>query len=186
MFEGMLARNPVLAMVLDRAADVGLPGWHLTAGCLVQTVWNVLHGFPPTYGIRDYDLFYFDDRDTSWEAEDAVVQECARAFTGVPAAVEVRNQARVHLWYPAKFGLPCDPFRTCEDGIDSFPVMTCCVGTRRVGTGLSTYAPHGFEDLLNLVVRPHAARPLRAVYEAKTRRWSEAWPGLRVIPWPAE
>jgi hypothetical protein len=114
------------------------------------------------------------------------IQECARAFTAIPATVEVRNQARVHLWYPAKFGVPCDRFHTCEDGIDSFAVLTCSIRTRRVGTELRTYAPHGFGDLLDLVVRPNPTRPLRTIYEAKTRRWSEVWPSLRVIAWPSE
>jgi hypothetical protein len=34
-------------------------------------VWNVLDGHAPTRGIKDYDLFSFDERDTSWEAEEA-------------------------------------------------------------------------------------------------------------------
>jgi hypothetical protein len=43
----------------------------VTAGCLFQTVWNVVTDRPPTSGIKDYDIFYFDGTDLSWEAEDA-------------------------------------------------------------------------------------------------------------------
>jgi len=55
-----LSRNEVLVEVLARAAKLDLPGWYLTAGCVFQTVWNVVAGRSPTAGIRDYDLFYFD------------------------------------------------------------------------------------------------------------------------------
>ena len=50
------------------APALGASDWWLTAGALFQTVWNVLDGRDPGAGIRDYDLFYFDE-DTSYEAE---------------------------------------------------------------------------------------------------------------------
>ncbi|HEY8978168.1 MAG TPA: nucleotidyltransferase family protein, partial [Streptomyces sp.] len=70
----VLSRNSVLTEVLERTATMALPGWYLTAGCLFQTVWNVVTDRPPAHGIKDYDVFYFDDRDLSWEAEDAVIE----------------------------------------------------------------------------------------------------------------
>ncbi|WP_405407223.1 nucleotidyltransferase family protein [Streptomyces decoyicus] len=39
---------------------MGLPGWYLTAGCLFQTVWNVVTDRSPISGIRDYDVFCID------------------------------------------------------------------------------------------------------------------------------
>ncbi|WP_394620009.1 nucleotidyltransferase family protein [Lentzea sp. JNUCC 0626] len=92
-----LARNEVLMEVLARAKKLDLPGWYLTAGCVFQTVWNVVTGRPPAEGIKDYDLFYFDDTDLSWEAEDEVIQAGVNAFRDLPAVVEIRNEARVHL-----------------------------------------------------------------------------------------
>ena len=185
-FHSLVSANPLVVTVLERAARLRLPGWYLTAGCLFQTIWNVLHGFPATHEIRDYDLFYFDDTDTSWEAEDAVIRRCADAFADVAAPIEVRNQARVHLWYPDRFGVVVEPFRSCEDGIDAFAMTTCCVGTRIVDGQWRTYAPHGFADVFNLVLRPNPVRAPRAVYEEKARRWSAVWPDLKVLPWPAD
>jgi len=86
-------------------------------------------------GIRDYDVFYFD-WDTSWEAEDAVIQKAAELFDDVPAEVEVRNEARVHLWYEGKFGRPCAPFRSAADAIDHFAATACCVGRENRPEGL--------------------------------------------------
>ncbi|RAJ63650.1 hypothetical protein K376_00745 [Streptomyces sp. PsTaAH-130] len=64
----------------------------------------------PTSGIKGYDVFYFDDRDLSGEVEDAVIKAADDVFAGLPAEVEVRNEARVHLWYERKFGVACAPY----------------------------------------------------------------------------
>jgi hypothetical protein len=80
-FRAALGRNQTLTEVLARAPGLGLPGWYLVAGCLYQTVWNVVTGRPPEAGILDYDLAYFDASDLSWEAEDAVIQAGHQAFS---------------------------------------------------------------------------------------------------------
>jgi hypothetical protein len=178
-----LSANPVLVDVLDRAAGLALPNWYLTAGCVFQTVWNVVTGRPATDGILDYDLFYFDDSDLSWDAEDRVITEGRAVFGDLP--VEIRNEARVHLWYEAKFGVPCPPYTSTEAAIDSFASTTCCVGVRVSHGSWEVYAPHGLADVFDLVVRPNPVLAPREVYEAKTRRWQEQWPELTVLPWPS-
>ena len=181
----ILSHNTVLTEVLARATELNLPGWYLTAGCVFQTVWNVVTGRPATDGILDYDLFYFDAADLSWEAEDAVIQAGHATFAGVPAEVEIRNEARVHLWYEQKFGVTCQPYSSTEAAIDSFAATTCCVGVRvEPGGRWRVYAPHGLSDVFNLVVRPNPVQAPRHVYEKKTDRWRRQWPALTVLPWP--
>ncbi|MER7179429.1 nucleotidyltransferase family protein [Streptomyces hyaluromycini] len=109
-----LSQNETLTDVMTRAATLELPGWYVTAGCLFQTVWNVATGRPPANGIKDYDIFYFDDSNLSWEAEDAVIKAGKTVFADLPAVVEIRNEARVHLWYEQKFGVPCPPHVSTE------------------------------------------------------------------------
>jgi hypothetical protein len=184
-FHAALGENPVLTEVLRRAVGLALPGWYVTAGCLVQTVWNVMTGRPSTAGIQDYDLFYFDGDDLSWDAEDAVIQAGRAMFADLPATVEIRNEARVHLWYERKFGVPCPPHASTEAAIDAFASTTCCLGVRREAGGrLRTYAPHGLSDVFNLVVRPNPVLAPRHVYETKAARWLGEWPDLTVLPWP--
>jgi uncharacterized protein len=181
-----LARNDLLTEVLARAATLDLPGWYLTAGCVFQTVWNVVTDRPPAAGIKDYDLFYFDGTDLSWAAEDEVIRAGARLFGDLPAQVEIRNEARVHLWYEDRFGVPCPPYPSTEAAIDSFAATTCCLGIRLgAGDRWRVYAPHGLADVFNLVVRPNPVLAPREVYETKTRRWRAHWPELTVLPWPA-
>jgi hypothetical protein len=58
-------RNPVNEAIAGELFRLALPDAWIVAGCLVQTVWNVLTARPVDYGIDDYDIFYFDP-DTSW------------------------------------------------------------------------------------------------------------------------
>ncbi|MGK3204076.1 nucleotidyltransferase family protein [Amycolatopsis sp. MEPSY49] len=176
--QDLLSRNDLLVEVLGRARDLGLPDWYLTAGCLVQTVWNVLTGRAAGDGIKDFDLFYFDRSDLSWAAEDRVI----RAWRDFPAEVEVRNEARVHLWYEVKFGVPCLPFASSEAAIDAFPAVCSCLGVRLEPDGSwHFYAPHGLDDLFGLVVRPNPVLAPRDVFERKAARWKAQWPELTVL-----
>ena len=185
-FQAALRCNPTLTEVLARAAKLALPGWYLVAGCLYQTVWNIATGQPPEAGILDYDLAYFDDSDLSWDAEDRVIRAGRQVFAGLPAPVQIRNQARVHLWYPEKFGLPCPPHESTEAAIDTYEATTACLGVRiESGGRWRIYAPHGLSDAFNLVVRPNPVLAPREVYQVKTARWRQQWPSLTVLPWPA-
>ncbi|GAA3505593.1 hypothetical protein GCM10019016_127060 [Streptomyces prasinosporus] len=126
----VLSRNEILTDVMTRAATLELPGWYVTAGRLFQTVWNVATGRPPTSGIKDYDVFYFDSTGLFWEAEDAVIKAGQEVFADLMAEVEICNEARVHLWYEQKFGVPCPPHDPTESASDCFTATTCCLGVR--------------------------------------------------------
>jgi len=180
-----LRRNTTLMDVLTRAAAMDLPGWYLVAGCLYQTVWNVVTDQPPEAGILDYDLAYYDGTDLSWEAEDAVIRDGQEVFAGMPGPVQIRNQARVHLWYEQRFGVPCPPHRCTEAAIDTYEATVACLGVRVEPSGRwRVYAPYGLSDVFNLVARPNPILAPRDVYQAKVTRWRQQWPNLTVLPWP--
>ena len=181
-FLSIVLADPTVSAILDRAPALGVGDWWLTAGVLFQTVWNELTGRPPGTGIRDADLFYFDP-DTSWAAEDGVIRAGAELFAGLPVPVEIRNEARVHLWYADRFGIPARPFRDCADAIDSFAAVCCAVGVTVDDGRPRAYAPFGYDDLFGLVVRPNRRLAPRQVYETKAARWKEHWPELTVLPW---
>ena len=181
----MVLCNPSIRAILDRGSGLGVPDWWLVAGAVFQTVWNVVDGREPTAGIRDYDLFYFDAADLSWAAEDAVIQRAAALFGDVDGVVEVRNEARVHLWYERHFGVPASPFISSRDAVDHFASTTCCYAITRDPKGhIDVYAPHGYADLFAQRVRPNPQLAPRDVYERKAARWLSEWPGLVIDPWP--
>src|SRR5262249_8569234 len=123
-------KNPINEIIARELFELALPDAWLVAGCLVQTVWNVLTGRAVGHGINDYDVFYFDP-DTSWGAEDKAIRAVAARFENLGAAVEVRNQARVHLWYAEKHGLPYPQLKRATDGIDRFLTVNTMIGVRR-------------------------------------------------------
>lgn len=58
--------NPVNRAILERMPRLGLDQPHLVAGCIYQSYWNLRSGRPVTENIKDYDVFYFEDRDLSF------------------------------------------------------------------------------------------------------------------------
>jgi len=156
-----------------------------TAGAVFQTVWNVLDERDPRSGISDYDVFYYDATDLSWEAEDAVIRRAAALFADLDASIEVRNEARVHLWYEEHFGVPAVPFTSSRDAIDQFASTACCYAlTSDQAGGIRVYAPHGYAELFAQRLRPNPVLAPQEIYEAKAQRWRGEWPGLIVEPWP--
>ena len=98
--------SPGLMHVLATLRTLDLPDWRVFSGAVYQAVWNARTGRAPDYGVKDYDVGYFDP-DVSWDAEDVVIKRVAAAFEPpFRDLVEVRNQARVHLWFEGKFGEP--------------------------------------------------------------------------------
>lgn len=181
-FIAIVLRNPVNAAILDRLASLELSDAWLVSGALFQTVWNIRTGRDASYGIRDHDIFYFD-LDTSYEAEDAAIKRARSAFADIAANIEVRNQARVHLWYAKKFQTPYPPLARASEGVDRFLMSCAQVGIRRSGAGYEVYAPQGFDDLANMIVRPNVTPNFRAApYSEKTARWKALWPELTVVP----
>ena len=153
--------SPTLMRVLHLARDLDLPDWRLVAGAVYQTVWNSLTGRDPDYGVKDYDLCYFD-ADPSWDAEDVQIKRAAAVFPPPLASmVEVRNQSRVHLWFEQKFGEPYSALIRTDDMLERFVCPAFSVGVRLDADGrIDVAAPFGLEDLFALRLRPNPRRPI--------------------------
>lgn len=181
--EAIIRADPGLMRLLAVLRDLGLPQWRLVAGCLYQTVWNVLTGQPRGTGIRDYDLAYFDE-DLSWEAEDAVIRRVAAAPRGGVGPVEARNQARVHLWFESRFGAACPPLASADASLGRYASVVHALGVRLEQDGrLDIAAPFGLHDLFAMIVRPNHALDNAAAHRAKAERAKAIWPQLTVLPW---
>jgi len=174
--------SPSLMQVLITTRSLDLPDWLIFSGAIYQRVLNHLTGRDADYGIKDYDLGYFDPSDTSYEAEDLVIRRVAAAFEPpLREMVEVRNQARVHLWFEGKFGEPYPPLTRTAEALRRFVSPLFAVGVRLEPDGrLSIEAPFGLEDLFALTLRPNPSRPTNGF--ARTAASATArWPELIVI-----
>jgi hypothetical protein len=151
----ILRSTPPLMWVLSVARHLSLPDWLVFSGAVYQPVLNHLTGRPLDYGIKDYDLGYFDASNLSYEAEDVVIQRVKAAFDEPPRSmVEVRNQARVRLWFEAKFGEPYGPLSCTAQALEAAePALTrrgpfrraqrsCGDGCARDPVGHGCLSPH--------------------------------------------
>ncbi len=181
----ILEKNKSVQLILERACKLNMPNWYLGAGGIAQTVWNVLHNFDSENGIKDYDLVYYDANDISYEAEDVFIQKGKELFKDIPVLVEIRNQARVHLWYEKHFGYPIAQLllALAEEAINTWPTTATSVGVRKNGENLEVYAPFGLDDLLGMVVRANKAQITEKIYQDKVDRWIKIWPYLKIIPY---
>ena len=158
----------------------------MVSGALYNAVWNSLTGKPCGFGTKDIDLFYFDASDLSYEAEDAVIARAATHFAGLPLPVEVRNQARVHLWFEQRFGAPLSQASSSSaDALTRFASTDPCgrrqaacrrhssISSRRSASTTSSRSASS----------PNRAIDNRATHEEKAARARRQWPEITVIPW---
>lgn len=177
-FETHVLSNSVNRAILSRWDLLDLPSSWLVAGCLFQTVWNIKGGLKPESGIKDYDIFYFDASDLSESAE-AQAQTVAESVLGdLGVAVEVANQARVHLWYPDHFGHPYPKLASSEEGIGRFLVLETCVG---IGPQ-RCHAPFGLSGIYAGTLTPNPATPYLALFYKKVASYQARWNWLKVEP----
>jgi hypothetical protein len=181
--QAMIAASPLLAPILCDWSRIELPDCWLVAGAIAQTAWNHAFGLPPAHGIADIDIVYFDAADLSEDAEVRVASRLRGLFADLPVRLDVRNEARVHLWYEAKFHLPLAPYTSAAAAIGTFPTTVTAVGLRPRAGELELCAPFGIDDLLKGVVRPNKKQITRSIYRAKVERWLGLWPSLTVIDW---
>jgi hypothetical protein len=173
-------KNPINAELLSRLGALRLNDCLLTAGCLFQATWNRISEKPAGWGVKDYDVFYFDDTDISWEAEDAVIRRVQKQVDDLGVNVEVKNQARVHLWYRQRFNADYPRLASAREGIDRYPVACTCVGID-VANG-ELYAPNGLEDLYGGVLRMNPRLPLPDIFERKAESYRARWSWLTIAP----
>jgi hypothetical protein len=162
--DGMMM-NPAIVELLPRLRKAGLKDCYLTAGCLFQTLWNQSSGRAADWGVKDYDVFYFDDSDLSWCSEDEVIRRVAAETADIPITVDVKNQARVHLWYAERFGGDYPQLKSSQDGIDRYLVSCTCVGIE-VQSG-KVYTPDGLHDLARGVLRMNLRNPRPNLFRQK-------------------
>ncbi|KZM48347.1 nucleotidyltransferase family protein [Labrenzia sp. OB1] len=182
--EQILLTLPHVVEILTSIRDHALPDGWLVSGGIYQSVWNVLTGRPPLHGIKDFDVIYFDGTDLSWEAEDVVIRKVNAALPDLAPLLEVRNQARVHLWYEQRFGRPYRPLDCSIDSLTTYAARTHAVAARLDLDGrIVLQAPFGLANLFAMRLVPNYVQPNARTYSEKAERMKALWPELEVIPW---
>ena len=180
----IISGDPMLMRLLSGVVELDLPDALLSSGAIYNTVWNVLTARPPHRGINDADLGYFDAGDRSYEAEDRVIRLAHAHFVDFPMRIEVRNQARVHLWFSAKFGLPYPALKNSVDMLNYFATKTHALAAKIERGEIVIFAPFGLDDMFSFRLTPNPVLDNRATHQRKAARSMALWPELRFEPWP--
>lgn len=180
--EEIVRAAPSLMAALGQSRAFDLPDWMIVSGAVYQRVWNHLTGRDPDHGVRDYDLVYFDASDLSYEAEDVEIQRARHHFQPpLDQLVEVRNQARVHLWFEDHFGQPFSPLASTAEALERFVAPAFSIGIRlEADDSLTLFAPFGLDDLFDMALKPTPGRPLARDWDRIIASVQARWPEVSV------
>lgn len=171
----LIENDPWMMNVLSVAKSVALPDWMIGAGFVRNKVWDFLHGYNnkevPT---SDIDLIFYDPTDVSEEKEELLNRLLQEKLN---INWSVKNQARMHLKHNKT-----KPYKNTEEALAEWVEIPTCVAVRLEENGtLKLFAPHGIDDLVNLVVRPTLSQTnnLELFWERiKSKEWEKKWPKL--------
>lgn len=184
VFEKIIMLSETLSEAIERAKALDLDNYYIGAGCITQTVWNYLSNNPLDYGIKDIDFVYFDDNNLDLEAENEVILKIKNLYSDLKIQIDIKNQARVHLWYKSYFGYEIKPYSSLEDAINTWPTTATAIGVRKEkNNDFKVYAPFGLNDLFGRIVRANKAQITEEIYKSKVVNWTSKWGDLTVIPW---
>ncbi len=155
---------------------------YIGAGSVNQTVFNYLSGMEIDYGIKDLDIVYYDS-DTSYDAEDKIIKELESRLGDCGISYDIKNEARVHIWYNEKYDNKREPYTSLEDAVSSWGATVTCIGIRLEKGKLLVYCPFGLSDIFSMTIRPVKRCFTKEQYEQRAERWKKKWDKLTIIPW---
>ena len=182
VLETILKTNSKLMSLLEILESDGIENCYVGAGAINQTVFNYYHDFESDYGIKDYDIVYYD-LDLSYEAEDRVIKRLTAKIDKLDILVDIKNEARVPIWYYEKYGIKRIPYTSVEDAIASWGATITCIGVRLEKGKLIVYAPYGLNDILGMIIRPVKREFEKSAYDERALRWMKKWPKLKKQEW---
>jgi hypothetical protein len=170
----LLEAHAGLHALLLHVESLVLPDAWIGAGFIRNAIWDVLHGRDVSVStLNDVDVVYLDPADTCQE-RDVAIESRLRALAP-DVNWQVRNQARMHLRNGDA------PYRNTYDAIACWPETATAIAARMVSGKVEVMAPHGIDDLVNLIVRPTPAFARKMnIYRERlsSKNWRTRWPML--------
>lgn len=167
----LLKSDPYLLSILKTVETLHLNDCWIAAGIFRNKVWDSLHNVQTE--TNDIDVIYFDEADTSIQAEKILEAKLNKLMPNQPWSV--KNQARMHL----KNNLP--PYLCSFDGVANFPETPTAIAARIKQNKIELMAPYGLQDLFTYQVRPTphytVDSPLHPIYlqRVQEKSWERTW-----------
>jgi hypothetical protein len=170
-----LQRQPLILSILKQVEALLIEDCWVGAGLVRNAIWDHLHGRPVELLLNgDVDVVYWDPSDTNPKRDVAIEKHLFRENAGIPWSVH--NQARMHEHNGDA------PYSNTEDAIRCWPETATAIAVRVRDGAVEVLAPHGVEDLVNLIVRPTPAfTQKQSIYRARicSKDWAQRWPRLQ-------
>lgn len=158
--------------------------FYIGAGAIAQTIWNIQTNRPVDYGIDDIDIVYYNSKNIEEKHEKEIVEHLNQKLEEYPLWIDVKNEARVHLWYRNKFGYDIEPYESIEDAIDTWPTTATSLGISKISEKCwEIYAPFGLMDVFNMKIVANNRQITKEIYDIKVKKWAQKWPELDVVKW---
>ncbi|MEC5423792.1 nucleotidyltransferase family protein [Virgibacillus sp. C22-A2] len=143
----IIQKDQWMVDILQAASTLDLPDWWICAGFVRSKIWDVLHGFDERTEMADIDVVYFDAENMDESIEKKLEERLYNLMPHIPWSV--KNEARMHM----RNGL--EPYTSTRDAISKFPETATAFGVRLDDNdNVVLTAPHGVDDLLQMIVRP--------------------------------
>jgi hypothetical protein len=159
--------------VLKIIRDLKLNDCWIGAGFVRNKIWDKKHGKERTK-LNDIDVIYFDKTKLIKEYDLELEHKLKVIEPNINWSV--KNQARMHLRNGQK------PYINSNEAISFWPETATSIAVRLNSKNKIEYiAPHGLEDLFNLLVIPTPNFDL-AIYNKriKNKKWKENWSRLEI------
>lgn len=172
----ILVRSPGHLDALRIMALAGPPGGWIGAGFVRNAVWDAMAGRRPDPSqLSDIDVVFHDaGRTASADASFEAALRAARPH--LPWSVT--NQA----WMAEANGHGA--YRDLTEALAHWPETATAIAARLAAGRIELLAPHGFDDLVAMVLRPspaHAADPSVVRKRLAEKGWPSRWPALRMM-----
>lgn len=173
----VIQKDEWMMRVLTEVRKLHLPDAWVGAGFVRSSLWDYLHGYSSHTALPDIDVIYFDPSNIEESHEKEL--EKMLASTMSDQKWSVKNQARMHL----KHGE--EPYTDATDALSRWTETATAVGVRlNEDDTLSFTAPHGVQDLINMVARPTphiiATNIERFRERMEEKQWQKRWPHVTI------
>ena len=108
-----------------------------------------------------------------------IINSAQELFRDLDINVELKNQARVHLWYSNRFGGQYPKLESTKEGIDRYLISGTCLGldveTHQI------YAPNGLSDTEQGILRINPKNYKLDLFYQKAKSYQDRWSWLEII-----
>lgn len=169
----VLSSDKRICTALEIVKKLNLKDCWIGAGFIRNCIWDYLHNSKTEVDGGDVDVVFYDRENTSLEYEQQLESMLNNLNPDFPWSV--KNQARMQLKYNLNYS-------TTLEAISFWPETATCIAARLNDSNvIEVIAPYGYDDLLNLILRPSPRIDTAVFYNrVKEKGWLKKWSKLKV------